>query len=270
MTSIAEAISRRKPTIAGVAVRDVSLEAPWSWVEAGWQDLWVHPHISFTYGAVFAVLAVAMFVGMTLIGLQSLILALAGGFVLIGPAIAVGIYELSRQIERGELATFSSLFSAAARAPGQLGFLGAILAFFYIVWLETALLLFMLFMGASGSFPPASQFITVLLYEPHGLALLVVGTVVGSLLASAVFSISVVSVPLLLTRQIDAVSAIHVSVAAVAQNFRPMALWAALIAVIIGIGLLTCFVGLVVAFPLLGHASWHVFRDTLEVSETER
>ena len=269
MSSIAEHASNPKPIVAGVVIRDVPIEAPWNWVEAGWQDLWVYPQISLTYGAIFAVLAVAMFVGMTLIAMQSLILALAGGFVLIGPAVAVGLYELSRRIENGEPSSFSSLLSAAARAPGQLGFLGAILAFLYIVWLETALLLFMLFMGGSGPFPPASQFLSVLLYEPHGLALLVVGTIVGGLLASAAFSISVVSVPLLLTRKIDAVSAIHVSIAAVAQNLRPMALWAALIAVIIGIGMLTGFVGLVVAFPLLGHASWHAFRDTIDFSQNQ-
>ncbi len=269
MSSIAESVSNPRPIVADIAIRNVSIEAPWSWIEAGWRDLWVHPQISLTYGAVFAVIAVAMFVGMTLITMQSLILALAGGFVLIGPAVAVGIYELSRQIENGEPSSFSSLLSAAARAPGQLSFLGAILAFFYIVWLETALLLFMLFMGGSGSFPPASQFISVLLYEPHGLALLVVGTIVGGLLASAAFSISVVSVPLLLTRKIDAVSAVHVSVAAVAQNCRPMALWASLIALIVGIGMLTCFVGLIFAFHLIGHASWHAFRDTIAFSQSQ-
>lgn len=266
MSSSSEAAQER-PALAGVSIRDVPVEAPWDWIAAGWRDLWVHPQISFAYGAIFALLAVLLFVGITYAGLQSLILALAGGFMLIGPGIAVGLYEVSRRIETGEPASFFSVLAAGAKAPGQLSFLGAVLAFFYFVWLETALLLFMLFMGGNASFPHASQFIPTLLFAPHGLGLLVVGTFVGAVLASAVYAISVVSVPLLLVRRIDAISAVYISLEAVVQNFRPMALWAVLIAAITGVGLVTCFVGLIVAFPLLGHATWHAFRDLIKLDD---
>lgn len=255
------------PTIGGLTIRTVSVEAPWDWLNAGWRDLWQAPHVSLVYGAAFSILAVLLLVGMTSAGLQSLILALAGGFMLIGPAVAVGLYEISRRLEAGERVTLFSTLAVGARAPGQLSFLGAILAFFYFVWLETALLLFMLFMGGNASFPPASQFVSTLLFEPHGLGLLVVGTFVGALLAATVFAMTVVSVPLLMTQKIDAISAIYVSIETVGRNMRALALWAVLIAGLTAVGLLTCFVGLIFAFPLLGHASWHAFRDLIKIED---
>ena len=91
------------------------------------------------------------------------------------------------------------MIRAGLRAPGQLGFFGAILAFLYFVWLQLAFLLFMLFLGSRG-LPPPSEFVPTLLFTPHGLGLLVAGTAVGSLLAATAFAISAISVPLLLTR----------------------------------------------------------------------
>ena len=252
---------------AGVKVRRVPFDAPWAWLAAGWRDVWTVPHISLAYGAVFSLLAAALVLGLLVGGLESLILALGGGFLLIGPVAAVGLYETSRRLEQGERATLWAALTAARRAKGQLGFFGAILAFCYFVWLELASLLFMLFFGGGGGWPPASNFVPTLLFSPHGLGLLVTGTIVGGILAAIVFAISVVSVPLLMTRRLDAVSAMVVSVRAAILNWQPMALWAALIAGFMSLGLATVFVGLVVMFPLVGHATWHAFRDVVAVSD---
>ena len=158
--------------------------------------------------------------------------------------------------------TLGAVLEGARAAPGQLGFFGAILAFCYFVWLQLASLLFMLFFGGR-PWPPASDFVPTLLFTPHGLGLLVTGTIVGGILAAVVFAISVISVPLLMTRRIDAVSAMAASVRAVLVNRQPMALWAALIAGFMALGIATLFVGLVVMFPLVGHATWHAFRDVV-------
>jgi uncharacterized membrane protein len=247
-------------TIAGVTVGRVAFDAPWSWLASGWRDLWTVPRVSLTYGVVFAALSMGLTLGLLAGGLGSLVLALGGGFLLIGPIAAVGLYEASRRMEAGERATLRESLRAALRAPGQLGFFGAILAFVYFVWVQIAFLLLMLFLG-SKPLPPAAEFVPTLLFTPHGLGLLVAGTIVGGALAFLVFAISAVSVPLLMTRPLDAVSAISVSLAAVMANPKPMALWAALIAGFMALGIATLFVGLAIAFPLIGHATWHAFRD---------
>jgi uncharacterized membrane protein len=249
--------------VAGVKMRRVALDAPWEWLAAGWRDLWTVPSISLTYGALFAALAAAMALGLTVGGLESLILAFGGGFLLIGPMAAVGLYETSRRLQQGQRPTLRGVLMSVRGAKGQLGFFGAILAFCYFLWLQLASLLFMLFFGGGRPWPPVSDFVPTLLFTPHGLGLLVVGAIVGGILAALVFSISAVSVPLLMTRRLDAVSAIAVSLRAVRANWQPMALWAALIAGFMALGITTIFVGLVVMFPLVGHATWHAFRDVV-------
>jgi uncharacterized membrane protein len=252
------------PAAAGIV--EVPFDAPWTWLAAGWRDLWSAPHISLLYGAVFTALSAALSAGLLAGGAASLILALAGGFLLVGPAAAVGLYEVSRRLESGRNGGASlrlgEVLAEGLKAPGQLGFFGAVLAFVYFVWVQLALLLFMLFFGGQ-VLPPASEFVAALLLTNHGLGLLVAGTIVGGVLATVVFAISVISVPLLMTRRIDAVTAIVASVTAVWRNPKPMALWAGLIAGFMVLGLASLFVGLVVLFPLIGHATWHAFRDVV-------
>ncbi|KAB2913364.1 MAG: DUF2189 domain-containing protein [Hyphomicrobiaceae bacterium] len=243
-----------------ISLERVPFDAPWDWLAAGWRDMWAIPGISLAYGAVFALLSIALTFGLMEFGLQSLILALGGGFLLIGPLFAVGLYEASRRLEIGAPVSMGEIVSAGFRAPGQLGFFGAVLAFVFFVWVQLAFLLFMLFMGATG-LPPPSEFVPALLFTPRGLGLLVVGTIVGGILAATVFAMSAISVPLLMTRRIDAVTAIRTSFTAVIENPKPMLLWAALIAAFTLLGIATLFVGLVVVFPLVGHATWHAFRS---------
>lgn len=256
---LAKSSVARSP-IAGVTVELVAFDAPWNWLARGWRDLWAAPRVSLAYGGVFATLSIGLALGLTASGLESLVLALGGGFLLIGPVAAVGLYETSRRLESGQSVGLRDGLRAGMHAPGQLGFFGAILGFVYFVWVQVAFLLFMLFQG-SKPLPPGSEFLPSLLFSAHGLGLLVTGTIVGGVLAFSVFAISAVSVPLLMTRRVDAVTAIAASLAAVISNPKPMALWAALIAGFMALGIATLFVGLLVAFPLIGHATWHAFRD---------
>lgn len=254
---------KRASPIAGVMVEKLAFDAPWGWLASGWRDLWSAPRVSLAYGAAFALLSVILTLGLMVGGLESFVLALAGGFMLVGPIAAVGLYETSRRLEAGESVQRRDIVRAAAQAPGQLGFFGAILAFVYFAWVQVALLLFMLFLGSS-PLPPASEFVPTLLFSQRGLGLLVTGTIVGGMFAALVFAISAVSVPLLMTRRIDAVTAAAVSVAAVTLNPKPMALWAALIAGFMALGIATLFVGMVFVFPLIGHATWHAFRELVQ------
>jgi uncharacterized membrane protein len=251
--------------IAGVTIEKVAFDAPWSWLAAGWRDMWAAPRISISYGVAFALMSMGLTAGLMVAGLQSLILALAGGFLLIGPIAAVGLYETSRRLESGQAMAFGDVVRAGLNAPGQLGFFGAILAFLYLAWLQIAFLLFMLFLGSNG-LPPASEFVPTLLFTARGLGLLVVGTAAGCLLALAAFAISAISVPLLMTRRADAMTAIAASVTAVLVNPKPLALWAAIIAGCMILGIATLYAGLILAFPLIGHATWHAYRDLVRES----
>ena len=164
---------------------------------------------------------------------------------ILGPLFAVGLYEISRRRAEGE-AVGANL---SARSPGQLAFMGFILLFIFSAWLRIAFLLFAVFFG-SEVLPPAERFIPELLFTPHGLGL--------ALLA---YTVSVVSVPLLMEHRVDVFTAISVSIRAVLKNPNPMLLWAILIAAIMACGIATGFLGLIVAFPLVGHSTWHAYRE---------
>jgi uncharacterized membrane protein len=240
--------------------RSVPFDAPWAWLAAGWRDVWAMPQVSIAYGAFFTAAAALLAVGLWVVGAPSLFLALAGGFLLLGPFVAVGLYEASRRLAGGEEPSLSEVVTAGLAARGELAFFGAILAFAFFVWLQIAFLLLMLFLGTS-EVPPASTFMHTLLFTPRGLGLLIVGSIIGGLIAVVIFAISAVAVPMLLEKEIDAVTAARASIAAAVHNPKSMALWAALIVVIMGAGFATLLVGLAISFPLIGHATWHAYAD---------
>lgn len=244
----------------------VPFDAPWNWLGAGWRDLWTTPGISLSYGAAFAFAALLLLAGLLSLGWQSIVLVLAGGFILVGPMLGVGLYEISRRLEAGEAIDARDAIFVGVRSPGQLAIMGVLLMITYLAWLELALVLLVLFLRGSG-LPPPEAFVPTLLFTPHGLGLLLTGTIIGGLLAASVYAVTAVSVPLLMSRDIDVATAISASVRAVLANPKPMLLWAALIAGMIGAGIATLFLGFIVAFPLIGHATWHAFRSVLHVEE---
>lgn len=240
-------------------VSAIPFDAAWKWLAAGWKDLLRAPGVSLAYGAVFTIVSLVMLVGLYLAGGASLVLPLAGGFLLLGPMIAVGLYETSRRLQEGEEVSLAAILSSGVHSPGQLAFMGAFLLIIYFVWLEIALLLFMMFLG-----PQSLQFdniVPTLLYSWNGLGLLIVGTATGAALALFVFAVTAVSIPLLMRRQIDVVTASLTSIQAVAKNPAPMLLWAVLIAALMAVAFATLFVGMIIIFPLIGHATWHAYRS---------
>ncbi len=240
-------------------VRVLTLDAPWLWLSRGWQDLWRTPGIGLVYGSVFSLICVLSFLGMFRIEATSLMLVLAPGFLLLGPFLATGLYQASRQLAAGQ--TPSSIFGLFTNiaAPGQITFFGALLTVAFLAWMRIATLLFALFVH--DEYSVIADFIQFILTDPSGLALAVVGTAIGAIIAFAIFSISAISVPLMVERDVDAISAIIVSLTAVRKNPGVMALWAGLIAILVTVGLMTLSLGLIITFPLIGHATWHAYRD---------
>jgi uncharacterized membrane protein len=237
----------------------VRADQPWRWLEAGWADLRTIPAVSLGYGCAFLIFSFTLAGLLFLAGYSALLPVFGAGFLLIGPLLAVGLYEASRKIEAGEKVRLADVVFVSSRNLSQLALVGAILAGAFIVWLRIAGWIFALFYGPVG-IPPLSEFAPMLLLSPRGLAMLAIGTAVGGLIAFAVFAISAISVPLLLARDIDTVTAVLTSIRAVRENFWTMLLWGWIVALFTALGIATWFLGLAVIFPLLGHATWHAQR----------
>lgn len=247
-------------------VRRVPLDAPWEWLSRGWRDLCAAPSVSLAYGASVSVMAWIILLVLNLLDAISLVPVLGAGFLLIAPLLAAGLYDISRRLEKHEPVTQRAVFDACAPAFGRVAFFGIVLFFAFFLWVELSFVLLSLFLGGA-ALPDPSEFAQRLLFTNAGVGLILAGTLTGGILAALVFSIASVAVPLLLVKDVDPATAMATSMRASSLNSGAMLLWAALIAGFMVLGLVTLFVGLIVIFPLLGHATWHAFRDLVEVDD---
>lgn len=242
-----------------IQLNTVTMEQPWQWLAAGWRDTWRRPGISLSYGLAVVVVSYVIVGCLIYLDAAYLFLPLGAAFMLVGPMLAVGLYEASRRMAAGEAVTLRSVVFVAVKSPVQLGYVGILLMLFLLAWVRIATLIFALFFGLG--FPPLAELFQTLFFTLDGLAFLAVGTAFGAALSFIAFAISAISIPMLLERDVDAVTAIIASIRAVKDNFGVMLLWAWLIALITAAGLATLFLGLLVTFPLIGHATWHAYRD---------
>lgn len=244
------------------SIREVSSDRPWLWLTAGWRDMMASPLISFGYGVLAVISSFVLLVGLALLDMHYLILPLAGGFMLLGPVLAVGLYESSRLQEARRAPNLANVVTAYRRNATQLAAVGMALLIMFLAWVRLAFLLFMMFFSAE---PPAlDMLVEKIFFSSVTPWFLLTGMASGFVMAAIVFSISVVAIPMLLDRDSDAFSAMAVSISTVRTNPRTMLVWAALIALFTAAGIATGFLGLLITFPLIGHASWHAYRDLVE------
>lgn len=238
-------------------IRSIGFAAPLGWLARGWQDLWRQPAASLFYGVAIAVAGAAI-LGVTA-RLPYLFAAAITGFLLVAPMLAAGLYELSRRYLAGEQATLVDSMWAWRRNPSALvGFaLLSILA--GTAWQVASVVIVALFYKGP-ALAPMAMMIEVLVNPQHYL-LFFVYMCVGGLLAALVFAVSVVSMPMLVDRRCDLLTALATSVNAVAENPLPLALWATILMLLTGLGFATLLLGMIVILPWLGHASFHAYKD---------
>ncbi|HXV23492.1 MAG TPA: DUF2189 domain-containing protein [Alphaproteobacteria bacterium] len=240
-------------------VARIGVERPWRWLAAGWRDFTAAPQVSLAYGALFTLGGILLTAALWSLDWLYLALPLGAGFLLVAPVLATGLYEVSRQLEGGQRPHLAGALMSWRVRPGSLAVMGLVLMLFFLAWIRIAFLIFALFFGPE---PPSwPVFIETIFFSAKGMPFLLVGTAVGAVLAASAFAISAVSIPLLLDRDVGAFAAMATSVSAVLVNWRVMIGWAALIALFGAAGLASFYVGLAVTLPLIGHATWHAYRD---------
>jgi uncharacterized membrane protein len=245
-----------------VRIHTVSNDRPWAWLEAGWRDLMATPHIGFFYGGAVVVAGWALVLLLLAAGAIWAVLPAVAGFFLVGPVVAAGLYETSRRRERGEEVSLGIAFGAFRRNAPQLALMGAVLLLINLFWVRLAGLIFAVFFGLGFS-PSLEQLPGAMLRSEQLLPFLIIGTGAGFVLATVAFAVSAVSIPMIVDRDVSAIEAIVISIRATLDNWRAMAFWAGLIVVFTAMALVPFFIGLALVLPLIGHATWHAYRDLI-------
>lgn len=230
----------------------------------GWEDFKAVPTHAIILCVIYPVLGLMLARAVLGYSVLPLLFPLAAGFALLGPFAAIGLYEMSRRRERGEQATaWDALEVLRSPSFGAMLGLGVLLLALFVTWVATAQAIYIAAFGYEGA-TGISDFLTRVLTTSQGWWLIVVGCGVGFLFALVALCISVVSFPLMLDRHAGAGDAMVTSLRAVARNPVPMATWGLIVAALLVAGSLPAFLGLTVVIPLLGHATWHLYRETVE------
>ncbi len=232
--------------------RELGPFAPFGWIRLGIRDLMRAPQQSLMYGFLMAlVMAVVVWLAWTR-GSHYIMLAMLGGFVFIAPLACIGLYAISAQLERGQEPSMArSLRAAFKRHIGNELIFAIVLLVIFMVWSRAALMITVFFpVGAEPDFESLLPFLTI-------------GTIVGAFFAIVTFSASAFSLPMIMHRDVDSITAIVTSINAVLRNKFAMMLWLALIMAGLVLGFLTAFVGLIVILPIIGYGAWHGYLETI-------
>lgn len=246
-----------------VAIRRIALADLREVLVEGIDDFRAVPTHAFFVGIVYAVLGLVLVRWSFQYSLLPLIFPLIGGFVLLGPFAAIGLYELSRRREASEEARFWHIFAVGrAASRGAMLRLGLGVALVFLVWMWVALALYRSFFGELEI--AFGVFVTELFTTGHGWSLIIVGNLVGGLFALAILAGTTVAFPMLVDRRTDVATAVATSLRVFAANPVPMLAWGVIVGGGLFIGAVPFLLGLVVVLPVLGHATWHLYRRVVD------
>ena len=244
----------RTSTVFDIVLNDLRPSDPLSWIALGWQDFKRAPGIGLFYGGCFAAM------GWILLKVfeysPAWTLALSAGFLLVGPFLCLGIYDVSSKLERGLKPDFGDSLTAWDSKMGTMAIFGTVLLVLEMVWARASLVVFALSFDGMPDFKGS----LLKLVDPENVEFIVAYTAVGSIFAGMIYAVSVVSMPMILDRQTDAISSGLTSIRLCLTQPLVMLLWGALITVLVVLAMLPGFLGLLVVGPVIGHASWHAYR----------
>ena len=239
--------------------RRLSPWAPFRWIRLGIGDLLQAPQQSLFYGLAVAVLIAVVSLLAWLKGSQWIMFAMLGGFVFLAPLTCIGLYAISAQLERGQPPLLArSLKAAFRRHLGNELIFAIILLVIFLVWARAAVMVTVFF--------PTEGEITWQDLWPY----LTFGSLIGSVFAAVTFCASAFSLPMIMHRDVDSITAIVTSINAVLRNKRAMIVWLTIIVASLLLGLVTAFVGLVVIIPVIGYAAWHGYLETIDADRFPR
>ena len=234
--------------------RHVDRSAPVRWLKLGWQDVTRAPRQSLSYGAFFVVVTYLIVLFMHQLGEYFVLLGLLSGFIFLRPVLAIGMYSVSYQLQQGLSPRLGYCLREGRRHLSNEMLFAFMLLVVFLVWARAASMVHVFFPVEAHP-----RWTEILLF-------LGVGSAVGSIFAAIVFSASAFSLPMMMDRKVDAVTAVVTSINAVLRNKQAMSVWALLVVATVALSFVTAFLGMVVLLPLLGHATWHAYQETVDAS----
>ena len=250
-----DAVRRQDPVVRPISIEDMA-EA----FAQGLRDFQSAPGFGLVFGAIFALGGIAIAACTYAFGLTYLIYPLIIGFAMIGPFAAIGLYAVSRLREEGATPSWRAVIrTVVSQASEELAWMAFVTLFIFMAWIYAAQMLVALFFGLR-SFSSQAEFLAMVTTTPEGLLFLLVGNLLGAAILFVTFSLTVVAVPLLLDWNVDFVTAMITSLRAVAASPGPMLGWAAMVFILLIVASAPAFLGLLVAVPVLGHATWRLYR----------
>jgi uncharacterized membrane protein len=238
--------------------REIKTWAPFHWLELGYIDFTSAPRVSATYGAIITLFVYILAYLAYAFGSLPFLLALGSGMMFLGPVLAFGLYSISRQIDMGLQPKLGYCLNEGKRHLGNEMVFAIILMVVFLVWARAASIIHIFF--------PVETHASLQDY----LTYLTVGSSVGALFCLLIFTVSAFSLPMIMDRRVDVITAVVTSVHAVLNNKKPMLVWAGIILLSLVFGFLTAFVGLIFILPIIGHATWHAYKAVIDASDWPR
>ena len=236
-------------------------------LKAGFSDFLARPVMSGFFGLFYAVFGILFVWTLVWLGKIWMIIPAAVGFPLVAPFAAAGLYEMSRRLQKDERFGWADILTVMAdQRRREMGWMAFVTLFIFWVW-TYQIRLWLALILQDASFSDFGGFMNTVFFTPEGWTFLAVGTCAGAVLSAALFSVTVVAMPLLLDREIDFISAMITSVRVVTENPVVMLSWAAIISVTMLVSLIPAFLGLIVTLPILGHTTWHLYQRAVSPAE---